>query len=248
MRPSLVQPRMIYADYAGLGEYKQYLRQGRQRRAKRGLGCSGRGQIPHRLGIEARPVEANEKQQLGHSETPWWVRDTGESLPKSLLQARSKDNLRRQGRPWEPRIPPGCSLPCSRSTPKGPHQQKRQRGKRFSLLCPATRVLSNCPALPLALLSTTAPFVQLDWKEFSKHQELSETLDVPCFFANPYASWERGLNEHTNGLLRQFFPKKTDPWRAKESLHRSLAMPSISSTSDRPWLAKDRLTTALPMR
>ncbi len=42
-------------------------------------------------------------------------------------------------------------------------------------------------------------------KEFSSHQELSRKLDVDIYFANPYHSWERGLNEHTNGLLRQFF-------------------------------------------
>jgi transposase, IS30 family len=47
-------------------------------------------------------------------------------------------------------------------------------------------------------------------KEFSGHRKLSETLEVSCFFANPYHSWKRGLNEHTNGLLRQFFPKGTN--------------------------------------
>ena len=47
-------------------------------------------------------------------------------------------------------------------------------------------------------------------KEFSGHQKLADTLGVSCFFANPYHSWERGLNEHTNGLLRQFFPKGTN--------------------------------------
>lgn len=46
--------------------------------------------------------------------------------------------------------------------------------------------------------------------EFSGHEKLSEKLKVKCYFANPYHSWERGLNEHTNRLLRQFFPKKTD--------------------------------------
>lgn len=44
-------------------------------------------------------------------------------------------------------------------------------------------------------------------KEFSKHTIISEKLDVQGFFAHPYHSWERGLNENTNGLLRQYFPK-----------------------------------------
>jgi IS30 family transposase len=47
-------------------------------------------------------------------------------------------------------------------------------------------------------------------KEFSGHAELSKELGLSCYFANPYHSWERGLNEHTNGLLRQFFPKQTN--------------------------------------
>jgi IS30 family transposase len=47
-------------------------------------------------------------------------------------------------------------------------------------------------------------------KEFSNHAELGKELEPSCYFANPYHSWERGLNEHTNGLLRQFFPKQTN--------------------------------------
>lgn len=47
-------------------------------------------------------------------------------------------------------------------------------------------------------------------KEFSGHEQLAAGLGVKCYFANPYHSWERGLNEHTNGLIRQFFPKGTN--------------------------------------
>jgi IS30 family transposase len=47
-------------------------------------------------------------------------------------------------------------------------------------------------------------------KEFSGHEEIARELRASCYFANPYCSWERGLNEHTNGLLRQFFPKGTN--------------------------------------
>ena len=47
-------------------------------------------------------------------------------------------------------------------------------------------------------------------KEFAEHEQLAEDLDLDIYFARPYASWQRGTNEHTNGLLRQFFPKGTD--------------------------------------
>ena len=47
-------------------------------------------------------------------------------------------------------------------------------------------------------------------KEFARHQEISKALRAEFYFAHPYSSWERGLNENTNGLIRQYFPKKHD--------------------------------------
>lgn len=47
-------------------------------------------------------------------------------------------------------------------------------------------------------------------KELSGHEAIKDELGVKCYFAKPYHSWKRGLNEHTNGLLRQYYPKKTD--------------------------------------
>lgn len=47
-------------------------------------------------------------------------------------------------------------------------------------------------------------------KEFSNHAIIDKILDCQSYFAHPYSSWERGLNENTNGLIRQYFPKKTD--------------------------------------
>ena len=44
-------------------------------------------------------------------------------------------------------------------------------------------------------------------KEFAGHETISKELDAQVYFAHPYASWERGLNENTNGLIRQYFPK-----------------------------------------
>ena len=47
-------------------------------------------------------------------------------------------------------------------------------------------------------------------KEFAAHETIAKSLDAQFFFAHPYASWERGLNENTNGLIRQYFPKHRD--------------------------------------
>ena len=44
-------------------------------------------------------------------------------------------------------------------------------------------------------------------KEFAGHEILSEALETEVYFAHPYSSWERGLNENTNGLIRQYFVK-----------------------------------------
>lgn len=46
--------------------------------------------------------------------------------------------------------------------------------------------------------------------EFGVFKDLEKALQVPVYYTNPYHSWERGTNENTNGLLRQFIPKKTD--------------------------------------
>ena len=46
--------------------------------------------------------------------------------------------------------------------------------------------------------------------EFSSHQLVSTALKADFYFAHPYKSWERGLNENTNGLIRQYFPKKSN--------------------------------------
>jgi len=45
-------------------------------------------------------------------------------------------------------------------------------------------------------------------KEFTNHQKIAQHLDCQVYFAHPYSPWERGLNENTNGLLRQYIPKK----------------------------------------
>ena len=63
------------------------------------------------------------------------------------------------------------------------------------------------------LLSPVAHWVHTitadNGKEFAEHKKIAKALDADVYFAHPYASWERGTNENTNGLIRQYFPKGT---------------------------------------
>jgi IS30 family transposase len=47
-------------------------------------------------------------------------------------------------------------------------------------------------------------------KEFAEHEFIAKCLQAKVYFAHPYCSWERGLNENHNGLLRQYFPKQAN--------------------------------------
>jgi IS30 family transposase len=61
----------------------------------------------------------------------------------------------------------------------------------------------------LAPLATKVHTITVDnGKEFCDHELIAKGLQARIYFAHPYASWERGLVENTNGLVRQYFPKK----------------------------------------
>ena len=46
--------------------------------------------------------------------------------------------------------------------------------------------------------------------EFANRESIAKSLKASFYFAHPYSSWERGLNENTNGLIRQYLPKGTN--------------------------------------
>jgi IS30 family transposase len=67
-------------------------------------------------------------------------------------------------------------------------------------------------------------------KEFAEHEELELEAALRIYFAKPYCAWQRGTNENTNGLVRQFFPKGTD--LAKIPEHRFTKVQQL--LNDRP--------------
>jgi IS30 family transposase len=58
-------------------------------------------------------------------------------------------------------------------------------------------------------------------KEFASHEAVADALRIKVYFADPYCSWQRGLNENTNGLIRQYVPKGSDvrPLTEQQVLH-----------------------------
>jgi IS30 family transposase len=61
--------------------------------------------------------------------------------------------------------------------------------------------------LLLPYLDKTLTITADNGKEFAGHETIKEQLSANVYFAHPYCSWERGLNENTNGLIRQYFTK-----------------------------------------
>ena len=71
----------------------------------------------------------------------------------------------------------------------------------------AAEMKDNTIAL-LAPLAAKVHTITVDnGKEFCQHELIAAGLQARIYFAHPYASWERGLNENSNGLVRQYFPK-----------------------------------------
>lgn len=90
-----------------------------------------------------------------------------------------------------------------------------ERFSRYTLIARAHN--KTAEAVSMALLKRLAPkrdkvetLTYDNGKEFAKHLFVDDILESQGYFAHPYSSWERGLNENTNGLIRQYFPKRTD--------------------------------------
>jgi len=90
-----------------------------------------------------------------------------------------------------------------------------ERKSTFTVLGQSTRKTAS--EVRKEIISVLGPYrdhvytLTLDnGKEFTEHGTIARELRAKVYFAHPYSSWERGINENTNGLIRQYFPKSMD--------------------------------------
>src|SRR5215468_1414198 len=91
------------------------------------------------------------------------------------------------------------------------------RATRFTLLVriPYDRTADRVAALLAKKMETLPEFLRnsVTWdqgKEMAHHLDFTMKTGMPVYFCDPHSPWQRGSNENTNGLLRQYFPKGTD--------------------------------------
>jgi transposase, IS30 family len=101
---------------------------------------------------------------------------------------------------------------------------KMPDGKSISLNMAVKRVFGNVPHEYRKTLALD------NGVEFAKHESLAKSLGIAIYFARPYHSNARAINENTNGLLRQYFPKGTD---LTKITHQAVAI-SVNALNNRP--------------
>lgn len=177
--------RYVWADKHCGGSLYTHLRRSGRKYNKRCSIKAGRGCIPNCIDIDKRPIIVETKQRFGdwEGDTVIGARHKGAIL--TIVDRKSKFSLfvNLEGR-----------------TAAEVNKGIVDRFKRLLIEFPQFKSLKQ--------IARTITFD--NGKEFSGHGTITKELGIKCYFAKPYHSWQRGLNEHTNGLLRQYYPKKTD--------------------------------------
>jgi len=165
--------RMISKNKREKGNLYTHLRHKGKKYNKRGSKNAGRGCIPGRIDIDARPKIVDQKVRIGDWEGDLVIgSQTKGVVLMTLVDRASKFTIIRR---------------LYNKTAKGS----------------AKAIISALKGLPCHTITSD------NGKEFAAHARVSKALRTLFFFAKPYHSWERGLNEHTNGLIRQYLPKGT---------------------------------------
>lgn len=122
------------------------------------------------------------------------------------------------------------------------------KATKFELIrkIPNKEAATVLAAMQNIVATTLLPFKTItsdNGTEFAEHLAIEHVTNAQFYFANPYHSWERGLNEHQNGLIRDFLPKKTDFRDINVDMIRYVE----NNLNNRPRKALDFLTPAEAM-
>lgn len=128
--------------------------------------------------------------------------------------AQVLSNARRRWRPGL-RLATGKAIPCSTGTsnPALRHWFERRSGYLLAGRLPQIRSTLTANAIIRLLKPIRGAIKTLtldNGSEFAEHQRMAEALNMATYFCDPYCSGQRGTNENTNGLIRQYHPKGTD--------------------------------------
>ena len=179
----------IYAPTQKGLQLWQYLPRGQRKRRQRGPARKVRRapQIRYRVPIHHRPIEVEDRTEFGHWEADSVLGVRGQRgaahRGRTNQQVRRRRQDRRRGsRPHHGR-PTGDDRRVARA--------RREVDHRGLGVPPARRSRAG------------------GGSEFAWHYKLADATGVPTYFAVPYSSWQRGTNEHFNGRIRKYLPKRT---------------------------------------
>jgi IS30 family transposase len=191
---AIYQALFIHGRGALRRELVACLRTGRALRVPRARARQRRdGMVTPEVMLSARPAEADDRAVPGH-----WEGDLIIGLNRSaigtLVERTTRFTMllhlpRMEGYGIEPRVKNGPAL------------------AGYGAEAVRDALASTITTLPEQLRQT------LTWdrgKEMAQHAQLKVDTGVEIYFCDPYSPWQRGTNENTNGLLRQYFPKGTD--------------------------------------
>ncbi len=197
-----ISPERIYqlvrADRRQGGRLYRHPRQGGRKRVRRVGRTAGRGLIPGRADIAERPAEARAQARVGDREADTVIGGQRRGALVTLVDRFSQYLL---------------VQPVSRRTAQ-------------LVGAAMTAMLAGSGAVTHTLTADNGKeFAARSSRGTGRHREVAQRLGAGFHFARPCHSWERGLNEHANGLPRQYFPQGTDlrrvdPARVREARDR----------------------------
>jgi transposase, IS30 family len=177
--------QFVYADKRAGGGLHRHLRCQKPRRKRYGA-YERRGRIPRQVSIDERPAVVDARRRLGDWEGDTLIGKAHRGVLVSLVERKSSYTLLR-----------------------GVERKGAREVREAVVECLAP--YKACPSRHGGRASGGVHTLTVDnGREFADHEGIARALDADVYFAHPYASWERGLNENVNGLVRQYFPKKSD--------------------------------------